>query len=226
MSSRLPNILSFARLAGAPVLVLFAALGWRAGFLSLCGAALLTDALDGYLARRLHAESELGRKLDSWADYATLLACAAGLWLLWPVLVRREWPWFASGLGSSFAIVIIGVGRWKKLPSYHTWFAKLLAVAFPFALGILLAGVSRVPFHLLVALQVVSAFEELAIAWVLPGYSGQVSSVWHACAMRSVFHSSRQGPLGRPAAPGKASLRHESALDARVNGRFPTVIRA
>jgi cardiolipin synthase len=184
MNAALPNLLSAGRLAAAPLLVGVAALGSRAGFVALFGAALLTDALDGFLARRWHAESELGRKLDSWADYATLAACAIGLWLLWPEVAGREWPWFVAGLGGCLGIVIVGLLCWRKVPGYHTWLAKALAVGLPVTLVPLLAGWSAIPFHVLIVLQILSAVEELAIACILPGYSGEVATVWHAWSMR------------------------------------------
>jgi phosphatidylglycerophosphate synthase len=184
MNASIPNVLSAARLVAAPGLVIVAAVGSRAGFLALFGAALLTDALDGYLARRLRAESDLGRKLDSWADYAMLAACALGLWWLWPDVTRREWPWFAAGLAGCLAIVVVGLLCWRKVPGYHTWLAKALAVGFPIALLPLLAGWSAIPFHVLIALQILSAVEEFAIACLLPGHSGHVASVWHAWSMR------------------------------------------
>ncbi len=38
-------------------------------FLTVYCVAFATDVLDGYLARRLHLESYLGMRLDSFADY-------------------------------------------------------------------------------------------------------------------------------------------------------------
>ncbi len=49
--------------------------GWRYLAIVLFGAMALSDALDGYLARRLHAETVLGRFLDPVGD-KLLIACA------------------------------------------------------------------------------------------------------------------------------------------------------
>jgi phosphatidylglycerophosphate synthase len=189
MLKRLPNLISSMRLvAAAAMAVVTAAAESRAWFLSLLALALVSDALDGFLARRLKAESELGRKLDSWGDYAVVTAVAYGLWMLWPDMVHREAAWLITGFTACFAIVIYGLVRWQRILAYHTLASKAFAVMLPVALALLLADWSAVPFHLVVVVQVVAAAEELAIAVVLPGYSGQVPSLRHALRQR------RQGP--------------------------------
>ena len=55
-----PNILSISRILMAPLMLVSAALGWGAGFTMFYAMGLLTDAVDGFLARRPHAESKLG----------------------------------------------------------------------------------------------------------------------------------------------------------------------
>lgn len=88
----LPNLLSGLRLAAAPALLALAFAGRREAFLWVLGGSLVTDALDGLAARALDARSELGRRLDSWGDYVTVLAAVPGVLLLWPDVMRREWP--------------------------------------------------------------------------------------------------------------------------------------
>lgn len=92
-----PNILSFARLAGVPLflwLVLIEADWWALGLLVFAG---LSDWLDGKLARALDQTSRLGIVLDPAADRLYILATLIGLtvreiipvWLI-VLLVARE----------------------------------------------------------------------------------------------------------------------------------------
>ncbi len=181
----LPNLLSALRLLLAPTMVgAAAATGSRRWFLILFGLSLLTDALDGFLARRLHAESDLGRRLDSWADYVMTAAAVAAIWLLWPEVVRREWPWFLTTVVGCFAIVVYGLIRWRRVLGYHTWLAKGMAVVLPIGVVVLLAGWTPLAFHIAVVLQVLCGIEEMMIAFLLPGFSGPVPSVWHAARLR------------------------------------------
>ena len=121
---RWPNLLSGARIALMPAVLLAAIAGSQLWFLVLVGASLATDALDGFLARRLNAFSDFGRKLDSAADYLTMITGLAGIAILWPEIVRRELPWIATGLTAFFGLIVFGFVRLGHPLCYHTWAAK------------------------------------------------------------------------------------------------------
>jgi phosphatidylglycerophosphate synthase len=191
---RWPNLLSGARLALAPAALTAAIAGSRPWFIALLAAALLTDALDGFLARRLDAHSELGRKLDSAADYLTMITGLAGIALLWPGIARRELPWIAAGLGSFFGVIAYGFVRLGRAPCYHTWLAKAGAVACALSLVPLLAGRTTAPFHAAIALQVLAGLEELAIMLLIPRHEGAMATVIHAWRLR-------RSPSPRPLSP-------------------------
>lgn len=55
-------------------------------------AAGLTDALDGYVARRSGRQSTRGARLDAVADIAVMLSAAAWLELLHPQIAAESWP--------------------------------------------------------------------------------------------------------------------------------------
>ena len=186
MRKQLPNLLSLLRIVVlAPLMVALAwTTGSRAWFLALFGAALVTDALDGFLARRLGAESDLGRRLDSWGDYVMTAAVVAAIWRLWPEVMQKEWPWFVTTLIGCFAIVAYGLVRWRRVLGFHTWLAKAMAMILPAGVVVLLAGWSAVPFHAAVILQVLCGMEEMVIAFLLPGFSGHIPSFWHALQRR------------------------------------------
>ncbi|MEO0822230.1 MAG: CDP-diacylglycerol--glycerol-3-phosphate 3-phosphatidyltransferase [Pseudomonadota bacterium] len=82
----LPNMLTMARVAAAPgVLLVFAVLDRPladAVAFGLFVTAALTDFLDGWLARRLGQESALGRMLDPIADKAMVILALAAVLVL------------------------------------------------------------------------------------------------------------------------------------------------
>jgi CDP-diacylglycerol--glycerol-3-phosphate 3-phosphatidyltransferase len=93
----LPMILTVGRIFLAPILfILFRVSGGNLGLIIAVWTVFLviefSDLLDGYLARRWHQESELGKVLDPLADtlcrltYFIVLA-AAGILPLWMLLV-------------------------------------------------------------------------------------------------------------------------------------------
>jgi phosphatidylglycerophosphate synthase len=179
-----PNLVSGARIALMPAVLMMAVAGSRRWFLILLVISLVTDALDGFLARRLNAFSEFGRKLDSAADYLTMIVGLAGIALLWPDTMKRELPWVAAGVGAFFAVVVYGFVRLGRAPCYHTWGAKLGAAACAFSLIPLLAGWTAGPFHVVIIFQVLVGIEEMTIALLVPSHIGEMPTVWHAWRMR------------------------------------------
>ncbi len=184
--SRWPNYLTATRIALMPAVLVAALGGSRQWFVVLLVASLLTDAVDGFIARRLKAETDFGRKLDSAADYLTLLTGIAGIALLWPELMHRELPWVVAGLTGFFMVVVYGFARLGRALCYHTWATKVLAVALALALVPLLAEWTDIPFHVVMVMQVLGSLEELAIAALVPWHAGEVPTAWHAWRLRRV----------------------------------------
>jgi cardiolipin synthase len=89
----LPNVLSFLRILAVPFFAILVWYGRMAEACILFVAAGLTDALDGYLARRLDQKSALGAILDPAAD--KLLITTAFIMLSFPkeALIVRIPPW-------------------------------------------------------------------------------------------------------------------------------------
>ena len=195
-----PNVLSATRIALMPAVLIAALAGSRPWFIVLIAASLSTDALDGFLARRLNAFSDFGRKLDSAADYLTLVTGLAGIALLWPAIVRRELPWVASGLAAFFAVIVYGFMRLGRAPCYHTWASKLGAVACALSLVPLLAEWTAVPFHLAIALMITAGVEEMAIVLLVPSHIGEMASAWHAWRARresmALLRAAARGRIG------------------------------
>lgn len=193
----IPNILSCLRLAAMPVLVVLAVEGHGAPFLVLYVCALLTDMLDGYLARRLHQESELGAKLDSWGDFSIYMATPVCAWLLWPDLIIREAPYVAAVVCSFVLPVLFGFVRYGRLTSYHTWGAKLSAVLMGISTLLLFGGGPAWPFRFSTVVLVITQIEEISITAVLSQWHSNVPTLWHA--MRMVKGSRRNdGTDSRP----------------------------
>lgn len=163
-----------------PVLLVLAWNGERTAFLVLFVCALLTDTLDGYLARRLGQESELGAKLDSWGDFSLYMATPVCAWLLWPELLLREAPYVTAVIASFILPVLAGFVRYRRLTSYHTWGAKLSAVLMGASTLLMFAGGPAWPFRISTVILVMTQLEEIAITVVLREWRSNVPSLWHA----------------------------------------------
>ncbi len=167
-----------------PSVLASAIAGSKTGFVVLIAVSLTTDALDGFLARRFNAFSEFGRKLDSAADYLTMVTGLAGIALLWPEIVHRELAWVVTGLVAFFAVIVHSFVRLGHAPCYHTWASKVGAVVCPLALIPLLNEWSAGPFHVSMVWLVLTGVEEISIALIVPKHVGEMPTMWHAWRRR------------------------------------------
>src|ERR671918_764728 len=75
----IPNLLSFGRLATVPVFVWLFVSGREDAAVILYAVAAWTDFFDGFIARRTHSVTELGKLLDPLADRVFIVALALAL---------------------------------------------------------------------------------------------------------------------------------------------------
>jgi CDP-diacylglycerol--glycerol-3-phosphate 3-phosphatidyltransferase len=196
--AHLPNALSLFRIAMVPVAGACAFTGHPQLFLAALAAALGSDVLDGQLARRAGVTSELGAKLDSWADLLTYATLPVFAFWLWPDLLRQEARYLACALTAFALPIVVGLVRFGHLTSYHTIGAKLTAVVMGASLFVLFCGGPAWPFHAATFLLVAEALEEIAITCVLPRWRSNVRSLWHA--VRAADQSSSEAAPARPRA--------------------------
>ena len=175
-----PNAITGLRIIGSPGLVILAWSGrpFAVGFLAVM--LVLTEWLDGFVARGLSAESATGARLDSIADALFYSSLLAAITVLNPTLIGREAIWIAAAAGSYLINWLASYFKFRRLPSYHTWAAK--GVWFVVGAGILglLAGWSPWPFRIAMICVVLTNLEATAITLVLAECQVNISSVWHA----------------------------------------------
>ena len=116
----LPNVISILRIAGSTSLLFCVVKGWPFWTLyALCG---LSDMLDGWLARKLHAESKTGAVLDSVADIVFVACCAIRLL---PVLEIPVWLCIWAGVIVFIKMVnqvsALAVFKRFRFPSLLLW---------------------------------------------------------------------------------------------------------
>ncbi|WP_420572173.1 CDP-alcohol phosphatidyltransferase family protein [Kordia sp.] len=120
-----PNFLSFYRLLTFPLILWFIYAGKEHLFAIFLCVNLLTDILDGLIARSFNLQTKFGAKLDSLADNGTFIAAFIGIftfkidemsqaiWMLWLFI-----GFFVLGLIISFI-------KFKQYPSLHLYTTKI-----------------------------------------------------------------------------------------------------
>ncbi len=179
-----PNAVSLLRLLMAPVLLWLAFIDRPMLFLAVLVFAGFTDVLDGFLARRLNQITELGSHLDSWGDFSIYSTMAASAWLLWPDIVAREWLPFSAIVASFSLPVLVGLYKFGKLTSYHTWSVKLAVAATYAGYLLLFADIAAWPFRVAALLCVIAGIEEILITLVMKRERADVRSLRAALRMR------------------------------------------
>ena len=181
---KIPNLVSSIRILIAPLMIYLAIQNLESWFLAILLFSGFTDVLDGFLARKLNQITTLGSHLDSWGDFTIYSTMAIGAWILWPDIVRREMIYFSMVLFSFLLPVLIGLVKYRRLTSYHTWSVKLAVFITFFGYVLLFADIASWPFMLASLLCVYSGIEEILITLVLRRERADVRSIWAALRMR------------------------------------------
>lgn len=132
--SPVPNIISVSRGVAAVAMLFFPV--FSHGFWVLYCWGGISDMIDGTIAKKLNAESELGSRIDSVADLAFVICSAI---MILPSVHLPVWIWlWVVAIGSvKLAGIIIGSCRQRKLTIPHSTSNRLTGIllfCLPFAL--------------------------------------------------------------------------------------------
>ncbi len=180
----LPNALTVSRILGSPFLILLASNSQFGLLIGLVAILVLTEWLDGYLARRWKQQSALGARLDTVADAIFYCSMLIAIIVTDPKLIRNEAGWIALAIGSYLLSWLSSWAKFGRLPSYHTWAAK--SVWFVIAPGVicLLLGYSPWVFRISMVCVALANLEAILITWRLPECKVDVPTLWHAIRQR------------------------------------------
>jgi len=170
------------RLVLGPVLVLLAYAGVAgAPAVLVCLAALGSDYFDGVIARRFGMDSAAVRRFDSATDAVFFVCAALAAWHLHAALLRPYLPIVWAIVALEIARYALDLVKFRREAAYHAWSAKAWGLSLFAALIVLLGWGRAAPLvPLALALGVVADLEGLAISAVLPVWTHDVPSVWHA----------------------------------------------
>lgn len=174
----IPNLLSLLRLILVPILITLAAYGQAELFLLLLAVSLVSDVLDGYMARKLQQTSELGARLDSWGDILTYGAMISALYLIWPAIFSAQAGFLLAAMLSFILPLLLALSRFGSYPSYHTIGAKVTAILMAPAYYLLILWDTELFFRAVILLRVLVAVEEIAITFALKRPKSNVDSVF------------------------------------------------
>ena len=179
MLLNIPNILSLFRIIAAPFLLLGGWFGMPDLFFVLFGLMLLSDVLDGFIARVWNQTSQLGARLDSYGDILTYLSTPLAAWWLWPDLIKGELYYIITAIIIYILPAFFALAKFGKLASYHTWITKISAVLMSAGVVVLLGFENALLFHIAIYFLAIEMVENIAITSMLSKPKSNIHSIWH-----------------------------------------------
>jgi CDP-diacylglycerol--glycerol-3-phosphate 3-phosphatidyltransferase len=172
---------SFYRIFAVPILIIFIWLGERELFSWFMLISYSTDAIDGYLARKLQITSARGSQLDSYGDQLTLIIALFGLLIFEYDFMRENFILILIAFTPYIIQMIIALKKYGKATAFHTYLAKLSAITqAAFVLWILFFGPVYWLFYTMIILGVIETIEEITLITMYDDWVEGVKGIYWA----------------------------------------------
>lgn len=118
-----PNFISLYRLLAFPVILYMALTGREQGFVILLCISLISDVLDGNIARFFKLQTHFGAALDNLADIFTYAMALLGIFIFkWTEIEPHAWILYVF-LAIFVLSYIVSFIRFGKIPGLHLYSA-------------------------------------------------------------------------------------------------------
>lgn len=118
-----PNFISLYRLLAFPVIFYMLLTGRENGYVILLCISLVSDVLDGNIARFFKLQTHFGAALDNLADICTYAMAMLGLFVFkWTDIEPHAWFLYLF-LALFVVSYIVSFARFKKIPGLHLYSA-------------------------------------------------------------------------------------------------------
>jgi len=181
-----PNALSVYRILALPFIIYAIATGNKSLFITLLSINLLTDILDGLIARVFHLQTELGAKLDSLADVGTYIMAFTGMIMLERSFVLAYLAEFLVLMLLWMLPMLLSLVRFGRFPSFHLWSYKVTGYVqgiFIFTFFLFVANTAY--FYFMLAVSCLAYIEELLLVVLLPRLRSNLRSIFFVLCSKS-----------------------------------------
>lgn len=195
MKRHIPISLIIFRLVLGPLilgLVYFMQEECRTIVLILMYLGLISDILDGIIARQLNVSSEKLRRYDSQTDMIFWLSIGISTWLIYPELIQNNAIPIIIIFIMEGMCYIISIIKFKKETCTHAFLSKVWGItllsAFTSLIGFNYAGI---PFILAIVFGLISHIDRILITLILPIWTHDIPSCYHAYLIRKGINFKR-----------------------------------
>ncbi len=172
---------SFYRIAAVPLLVVLLWLKERELFSWFLLISYATDAIDGFLARKLKLCSARGSQLDSMGDQLTFIMALIGLWIFEKSFIKANLVLIGIAFVPYIIQMILAFAKYGKTTAFHTYLAKTSAIVqATFILFTLFFGPHYVLFYLMIVIGVIETIEEITLIFIYDFWVKDVKGIYWA----------------------------------------------
>lgn len=180
------NGITLYRTIAAPFLLILLFNGQYNAFKWLLLLSFFTDFIDGFLARRYQVISVVGTRLDSIGDDLTVLVAMVGLFVMHPAFIEQHKYIFIILLALFIIQVCYAYFRYRRMTSFHTYFAKAAAIfqGVFLLLAFFLEKPNNYLFYAAVIVTMLELIEEIIMVRILPVWQTDVKGLYQAIKLR------------------------------------------
>jgi cardiolipin synthase (CMP-forming) len=183
----MPNILSLYRIIIFPLILWLILSGKEKMFAVFITISLVTDILDGFIARRFDLQTRIGAKLDSWADTGTYILAFLAIYLFkWQEIKPFSGILivFAAVMALSYSLVFL---KFKGLIGLHTYMFKATGyLQGAFIISLFVFGFYPLLYYICLMWGILACVEEIIIILLLKQPRSNVKGLYWILKYRPV----------------------------------------
>lgn len=172
---------SFYRIFAAPFLLLLVWLDYRLVFSWVLSISYATDAIDGFIARKLNITSPRGSQLDSFGDQITLVVGLIGLYFFENEFIIKNLLLICIAFAPYIMQMVLAYYKYGKATAFHTYLAKLSAIVQSiFILWSLFFSPEYSLFYIMIVVGILETLEEIILIFMYRNWTADVKGIYWA----------------------------------------------
>lgn len=172
---------SFYRIAAAPLLIFLLVLDQRNLFTWFLLISYCTDAIDGFIARKLQITSPRGSQLDSFGDQITFALGLIGILIFEIDFVKTNYILIIVSFTPYIIQMLIAFIKYGKATAFHTYLAKLSAIVQSFfILWLLFVEPVYWLFYVMLIIGILETIEEITLIFMYNNWVSGVKGIYWA----------------------------------------------
>ena len=172
---------SFYRIIAAPFLIALIWYDEQLVFTWLLLVSYSTDAIDGFLARKLKITSPRGSQLDSFGDQITSIVGLIGLYYFETDFITTNLVLIGVVFVPYIIQMLIAYSKYGKATAFHTYLAKLSAIMQSvFILWSLFFTPEYSLFYIMIGIGLLETFEEITLIFMYDKWVSDVKGIYWA----------------------------------------------